>query len=240
MSYLERVGYLLAMEGKPARKHNQHKGEKSQEMDGSYHTTWVSGCSHARSCVCYCTNNLSFFLSFSLLPSFFPSFLFGLSGFFSFFKPQIIWKYIYFMARKKENPSTCKFIAPRRKMLRCSVHTDGTIWWNTGKHHTDAAVSLASTLQNMPGWEVTFFFLYLPDVFLTSLWCSDSWCPHANPMSVTPCHGQPYLHLQRLGVLTLSVFVPIYRKLPLPPNRNSPPRKPLGLGGDGERGVEVI
>lgn len=39
MSYLERVGYLLTMEGKPARKHNQYKGDKSQEMDGSYHTT---------------------------------------------------------------------------------------------------------------------------------------------------------------------------------------------------------
>lgn len=151
------------------------------------------------------------------------------------------------MARKKENPSTCKFIAPRRKMLWSSVHIDGTIRWNTGKRRTGAAGSLASALQSMPGCEVPFFFLYLPDVFLTSPWCSDSWCPHANPISVTPCHGQPYLRLQRLGVLALSLVLTLMSqslstdlKYPLPHNRNSPPREPLGLGGDGERGVEVI
>lgn len=155
--------------------------------------------------VCVPEQIISFFPLFFFASFLFPSFPFWFKWFFSFFKPQIIWKYKYFMARKKENP--CKFIAPRRKMLWCLVHTDGTIWWNTGKRSTDAAVSLASALQNMPKCEVTFFFLYLPDVFLTSLWCSDSWCPHANPTSVTPCHGQPYLHLQRLDVLALSLFL---------------------------------
>ena len=55
--------------------------------------------------------------------------------------------------------------------------------------------------------EKSHFFLSLLNAFLTATWCSDSQCSCANPQSVSPCHRQSYLCLQRLGVLSLSLVL---------------------------------